>query len=205
VEGVCRYWSNGVEYIANYGKPNVPLKSAYCKNGIGYGLPANCTHPCRTLAAATGIYKGGEVLFFPELVGRQCGSGPNKMIHDGFMVVNDTGAEKIFKHEGRFDFFWGECNKFKDGVCQDSGAREVAKALTHSAFCRVWRPGDPDYNAEIAIAFQNAIRTEAIARGDGNAASYEVASWVGGPKAPIRAMAAAPKRLQTAELRPRAN
>lgn len=178
MEGVCRFWKNGEEWIANYGHPSIPLREAWCKNGKGYGLTENCTHPCRSLAADPDYHRGGEIIFFPELVGMKCGTGKNAMIHDGFMIVNDTGANKHFNHEGRFDFFWGECREKRDGICRDPGAIQISQKLSRSTYCRAWRPADPLANADIKLAFSNAVRTEAIARGDGNAAiSFDMDAW----------------------------
>lgn len=178
MEGVCRFWKDGREYIANYGKPSVPLSAAFCKNGIGYGLTRNCTHPCRSLAASTRHHRGGEVIFFPDLVGKSCGTGKNKMVHDGFMVVNDTGHPKHFNAEGRFDFFWGECRRFRNGVCLDAGAREMSAILSGGRFCRAWRPHDPFHNSRLKTAVMNAVRTEAIVRGDIKAAAvFDLDVW----------------------------
>lgn len=187
MEGVCRYKKDGIEYLANYGQPTVKLKDAFCKNGIGYGIKQNCTHPCRSLAASTRHHNGGEVIFFPELVGKTCGTGRNRMIHDGFMVVNDTGDARRFNKEGRFDFFWGECKKFKKGVCLDPGAIEITRILSGNNYCRAWRAQDPLYNKNVKVAFYNAVRSEAIARGDNLAASaFDLDLWTLSDRGQVR-------------------
>ncbi len=178
MEGVCFFQKQGETWLANYGHRSTPLRKAFCKNGIGYGLTENCTHPCRTLAAATSKHRGGEIIFFPELVGKRCGTGKNAMIHDGFMVVNDTGAVRFFNQEGRFAFFWGECRKFKNGVCRDPGALEISRILSRSKFCRAWTPQDSSFNTDIQLAMQNAVRSEALIRGDDNAALVTLSTWV---------------------------
>lgn len=186
MEGVCRYWVNNVEYIANSGMPSVPLEKAECKNGVGYGRTWNCTHPCRSLAADPKIHRPGEIIFFPALVGKKCGTGKNAMIHDGFMVVNDTGSPTHFNHEGRFDFFWGECKSSRNGMCNDPGAIQISTLLSDSSYCRAWRPADPDYNEGIKVAFQDSMRSEAVARGDNRmAANFDLDNFVNfGRKAP---------------------
>jgi hypothetical protein len=179
MEGVCRYWVNNVEYIANSGMPSVPLAKAECKNGVGYGRTWNCTHPCRSLAANPKFHRPGEIIFFPALVGKSCGSGQNAMIHDGFMVVNDTGSPAHFNREGRFDFFWGECKNSHNGMCMDSGAIQISTLLSDSPYCRVWRPADPTYNEGIKIAFQTAVRTEALDRNDNRmAAAFDLDNFL---------------------------
>lgn len=178
MEGTCRFWKGDTEYIANYGKPTVKLSQAFCKNGVGYGLNENCLHPCRSLAANPRFHRGGEVIFFKNLVGKKCGTGKNQMIHDGFMVVNDTGSTAHFNREGRFDFFWGECRRFANGRCLDQGASDISAILSSSPYCRAWSPQDASYNNDIKVAVDNEIRTEDIAHEDPNAAvTFNLDAW----------------------------
>lgn len=149
----------------------MPLEKAECKNGVGYGRTWNCTHPCRSLAANPKYHRPGEIIFFPALVGKTCGAGKNAMIHDGFMVVNDTGSSTHFNREGRFDFFWGECRNSHNGMCMDPGAIQISTLLSDSPYCRAWRPGDPNYNEGIKIVFQDAVRAQAFASDDNRMAA----------------------------------
>jgi hypothetical protein len=177
MEGTCHFKQKGTWYIANYGKKSMPLRDARCKSGYGYGLPTNCVHPCRTLAASKRFHKPGEVIFFPNLVGMKCGTGKNAMIHDGFMVVNDTGSPKHFNREGRFDFFWGECHKFGNGLCFDGGIA-ISQALSTSRYCRVWRTQDPTHNVDAKVKVYAAINQEARQGDDGNASVASLETWI---------------------------
>jgi hypothetical protein len=178
IEGVCRFWIGKTEYLASHGRPTEKYHEAYCKNGMGYGPKTNCLNPCRTLAANRDAHPPGEVLFFPELVGKKCGIGLNAMVHDGFMVVHDNGALSHFNLEGRFDFFWGECRNSDNGVCRDPGAEEITKILSNSSYCRVWSPDDAKFNTHLKTALVNTVRVEAQSRGDnGSADSFDLDAW----------------------------
>ena len=177
MEGTCHFKQKGTWYTANYGKKTMPLRDARCKSGYGYGLPTNCVHPCRSLAASKRFHKPGEVIFFPNLVGMKCGTGKNAMIHDGFMIVNDTGSPKHFNREGRFDFFWGECNKFGNGLCYDGGVT-ISQALSTSRYCRVWRTQDPSRNVDAKVKVYAAINQEARQGDDGNASVASLETWI---------------------------
>lgn len=177
IEGVCHFQKNGVTHVYNYdgGKkasPHkaVPLAKARCKSGIGYGIQENCTHPCRSLAASVTHHKPGEVIFFKNLVGMRCGIGKYAMIHDGFMIVNDTGAKKHFNHTGRFDFFFGPCRKKKNGICLEGGW-DLSKVLTKSNYCRVWKPNAPTINTALKEKIYTVVRNEGIAKDDDQYAS----------------------------------
>ncbi|MGE5085425.1 MAG: 3D domain-containing protein [Bacillota bacterium] len=69
---------------------------------FGYGVHSICLDPFYTLAADLKIYKPGDVIFIPAVVGTVLPSGT---IHDGFFVVRDKG--RGIKGRGRFDFFTG--------------------------------------------------------------------------------------------------
>ncbi len=155
-----------------------------CRSGFGYPMQpemaGTCLHPCRTLAADPRYHRPGEILFFKNLVGMTCGSGPNKMIHDGFMVVTDSGNPDAINIEGRFGVFWGSCTREQNGFCQDEGAMAIDFALTFSHYCRAWRPQDPLHHANIKLAVYNAVRSEAARRGDHVAASrFDLDEWIG--------------------------
>ncbi len=167
-------------YIA----PGTKVGDERCKNGLAYyGQPAmagTCLHPCRALAADPRYHRPGEVIFFKNLVGMTCGTGRDKMIHDGFMVVTDNGNPDAINIEGRFGLFWGRCTAEQNGFCMDEGAIALDFTLTFSPYCRAWRPNDPLYHDNIKLAVYNAVRSEAARRGDHLAASkFDLDSFVG--------------------------
>lgn len=170
MEGTCIFKKSGVPYLYNFGHGETPLSQARCKNG--YGNKNNCLHPCRTVAASMKHHRFGQVLYLPNLVGHKCGNKSRdgfEMIHDGFVVVGDTGSPKYFNKLGRLDFFWGRCANRKSGICRE-GAQPISDDATTSNFCMVWDPSRPNQNADIREDFIQQIKAEAIARGDKGAA-----------------------------------
>lgn len=170
MEGTCIFLKNGVRYLHNYGYPQQKLSEARCKNG--YGNTRNCLNPCRTLAASTVHHKSGQVVYIPELVGKKCGNLSRdgfEMIHDGFMVIGDTGSPRHFNAQGRFDFFWGRCEKTKNHECKE-GPTAISAAITSSPYCTVWNPADPTVNQDVKSAFVSKVKSEALTRGDVGAA-----------------------------------
>ncbi|QDG74419.1 hypothetical protein [Labrenzia sp. PHM005] len=186
IEGVCKYISGGEKYIYNYTGEDAPngsvfveyakrhsklVSEAVCKHGKGYGIDTNCTHPCRSLAASTKHHRRGELLFFEELVGVECGSGKSAMIHDGYAFVNDTGSPRHFNRTGRFDFFWGDCNSFNnDAVCLDGNALKIDRELDGAEYRLIWSPHLPERNKDIMKSVEKSVREEASKREDGEAA-----------------------------------
>jgi len=61
-----------------------------------------CMDPYYSVAADLSIYHLGDVIFIPMLQGLVL---PNGEIHNGFVIVRDTGG--LIKGYGRFDFFTG--------------------------------------------------------------------------------------------------
>jgi hypothetical protein len=170
IEGTCIYGKNGVDYIHNVGYPDVSLKDSHCKNG--WGNKHNCLHPCRTLAASMKFHEFGQIVYLPELVGLKCGNKARdgfEMIHDGYMVVLDTGSPNYFNARGRFDFFWGRCAHQSGGNCYE-GAIPISTAVTKTDYCTVWDPKNPAVNANIKNAFVQQVQAEDRARGDTGAA-----------------------------------
>lgn len=72
------------------------------KCAFGYGVKNSCLDPYYTLAADLNIYKPGDVIFVPALVGVDMGNGKK---HHGFFIIRDQGRGIIGR--GRFDFFTG--------------------------------------------------------------------------------------------------
>ncbi|QDK36636.1 3D domain-containing protein [Bdellovibrio sp. NC01] len=71
----------------------------------GYGMRNTCLDPYFTVAADLKIYKLGDVIFVPRLVGQLM---PDGQTHDGFLVVRDAGGG--INGANRFDFFTGFYN-----------------------------------------------------------------------------------------------
>jgi hypothetical protein len=169
VEGTCIYKKSGKAYLHNYGYKDELLSTARCKNG--YGNQRNCLNPCRTLAASTKYHKFGQIVFIPELVGKHCGNLKRdgfEMVHDGFMVVGDTGSPTHFNAQGRFDYFWGRCQKTKNHECLE-GPSEISNDITGSPYCTVWDPSNPNTNQDVKSAFVSKVKAEAAERGDAGA------------------------------------
>jgi 3D (Asp-Asp-Asp) domain-containing protein len=69
---------------------------------FGFGVRNSCLDPYYTVAADLTIYKPGDVIFVPKLVGVILPTGET---HDGFFIVRDRGAAILGPF--RFDFFTG--------------------------------------------------------------------------------------------------
>lgn len=68
----------------------------------GRGPKSVCLEPYYTVAADLRFHKLGDVIYVPELKGITL---PNGEIHDGFLIVRDTGGR--IKGKNRFDFYTG--------------------------------------------------------------------------------------------------
>ncbi|MEN0058176.1 MAG: 3D domain-containing protein [Bdellovibrio sp.] len=68
----------------------------------GFGARQDCMDPYFSVAADFNFYKVGDVIFVPRLIGAVM---PNGEVHDGFLIVRDTGSGIIGAN--RFDFFTG--------------------------------------------------------------------------------------------------
>lgn len=69
---------------------------------FGYGVNSSCLDPFYTLAADLTIYKPGEVIYVPAVVGLELPDGSK---HTGYFVIRDQG--RGIKGRGRFDFYSG--------------------------------------------------------------------------------------------------
>lgn len=69
---------------------------------FGYGVRSSCLDPFYTVAADLSLYKPGDVIYVPSVVGLKLPDGSE---HNGFFVVRDRG--RGIKGPGRFDFFSG--------------------------------------------------------------------------------------------------
>lgn len=170
MEGTCIYKKNGVQYLHSFGFSDVPLSQARCKNG--YGNRSNCLHPCRTIAASMKHHRFGQIVYIPSLVGYRCGNKVRdgyEMIHDGFVMVGDTGSPKHFNALGRFDFFWGRCKNRSSGQCLE-GAVSISRGTSQKPYCIVWDPNKPNTNKALRRQFIAVVKREARTRGDHGAA-----------------------------------
>lgn len=93
-----------------------------CRFGIGdandrFRSYSNmCLEPYYSVAADLSIYNLGEVIFIPYLKGVTL---PNGTLHDGYVVVRDSGQR--IKGKGRFDFFTGFHSVNKTNVFHKAG------------------------------------------------------------------------------------
>lgn len=171
LEGTCIYDKAGEPYLHNYGYTDEPLAQARCKNG--YGNNKHCLHPCRVLAASMKYHRYGQIVFIKELVGKKCGNLERdgfEIVHDGYMVVLDTGSPVHFHQPGRFDFFWGRCKDDRGGVCHEGAAQDISHAASGGNYCIVWDPATPKQNADVKDRFTALIKAEATKRNDPGAA-----------------------------------
>jgi 3D (Asp-Asp-Asp) domain-containing protein len=83
-------------------QPRFRLNQSFTICPQGMGAHNVCLDPYRSVAADPKFHKIGDVLYMPILKDQKL---PNGEIHDGYMIVRDTGG--AIKGEGRFDFFIG--------------------------------------------------------------------------------------------------
>lgn len=106
LQGTCMIYQNGKTRSFNVHSKRGGITRFFeiddnsCR--YGYGVQNICLEPFRTVAADLSLYKPGEVLYVPSVVGAVL---PGNMKHDGFFIVRDKGA--MIKGKGRFDFYTG--------------------------------------------------------------------------------------------------
>ncbi|MDG0816960.1 3D domain-containing protein [Bdellovibrio svalbardensis] len=93
------YYARGADTIPRF--VEVDLKRC----PYGYGVRNTCLDPYFTVAADLKIYKVGDVIFVPRLVGAAM---PDGETHDGFLIIRDAGGG--ISGANRFDFFTGFYN-----------------------------------------------------------------------------------------------
>ncbi|KHD89732.1 MAG: murein transglycosylase [Bdellovibrio sp. ArHS] len=109
MQGSCFVQTDGVTTSYNYhstieGVPRfVEVDLSTCP--FGYGSYGDCLDPYFSVAADLSYHKVGDVIFVPRLVSAVL---PNGEIHDGFVIVRDSGG--AITGRGRFDFFTGFYN-----------------------------------------------------------------------------------------------
>lgn len=105
-QGSCAVIQKGKTYTFNViGRVNgqdhfFEIEEDGCR--FGYGVNSSCLDPYYTLAADLTIYKPGEVIYVPAVVGLPLPDGSK---HTGYFVIRDKGRGIIGR--GRFDFFSG--------------------------------------------------------------------------------------------------
>lgn len=90
------YYARGEDDVPRF--KEVSLK----KCPFGFGVRNSCLDPYFTVAADLTIYKSGDVIFVPKVVGVQVPTGD---VHDGFFIIRDRGG--AITGPFRFDFFTG--------------------------------------------------------------------------------------------------
>ncbi len=93
------YYARGADTIPRF--TEVDLRRC----PYGYGVRNSCLDPYFTVAADLKIYKVGDVIYVPRLVGAPM---PDGETHDGFLIIRDAGGGIIGPN--RFDFFTGFYN-----------------------------------------------------------------------------------------------
>lgn len=107
LQGTCMFKSSQGRTLVNYaGKVGSEYRfsksqSNACRFGFGAGK-STCLDPFHSVAADLSIYKLGQVIYIPNVVGLALPDGTK---HDGYFVVRDAGG--AIKGYGRFDFFTG--------------------------------------------------------------------------------------------------
>ncbi len=107
LQGTCEIKNEQGRVLVNIaGKENSEYKfskvqNKICKYGYGAGK-AVCLDPFYSVAADLTIYRLGQVIYIPTMVGLQLPDGTK---HDGYFIVRDSGGN--IKGYGRFDFFTG--------------------------------------------------------------------------------------------------
>ncbi len=120
MQGSCIVQINQHQVLINYHKKqnNVvyfkTVNTSVCPYGLGdstdnvTSYKTMCLDPYKSVAADLLIYRLGDVIYMPDLVGIKL---PNGLVHDGYLIVRDSGGN--IKGVGRFDFFTGFENTAK--------------------------------------------------------------------------------------------
>lgn len=105
LQGTCELNFKGEKKLINIvGRKKIGLVFFEVKNNCtqGLGVKNICLDAFYTLAADLTIYKPGQVVFIPQIIGTAL---PDGSLHNGFFVIRDMGYG--IRGEGRFDFFSG--------------------------------------------------------------------------------------------------
>ena len=107
LQGTCELRNEGGRYLVNVsGRSDGQYKFSFVKNDLcsfGYGAGKSiCLDPYHSVAADLSIYRLGQVIYIPHVVGTLLPDGSK---HDGYFIVRDSGGN--IKGFGRFDFFTG--------------------------------------------------------------------------------------------------
>lgn len=90
------YYARGADGIPRFKEVDLS------KCPYGYGMRNACLDPYFSVAADLAVYKMGDVIFVPQIVGELM---PDGEVHDGYFVIRDAGA--AIKGANRFDFYTG--------------------------------------------------------------------------------------------------
>lgn len=120
MQGSCIVQVDQNKVLINYHKKQnnevyfKTVNTSVCPYGLGdsadnvMSYKVMCLDPYRSVAADLSIYRLGDVIYMPDLVGVAL---PNGLVHDGYLIVRDSGGG--IKGVGRFDFFTGFENTSK--------------------------------------------------------------------------------------------
>ncbi len=109
IQGSCLVINHGKQRSIGYGGKRKgvvtfeEIASGDCP--YGRGVQDICLDPYFTVAADLSIYKAGDVIYVPKLVGLKL---PDGETHDGYLIIRDEGGG--VKGATRFDFFTGYLN-----------------------------------------------------------------------------------------------
>lgn len=106
MQGTCRLKTEqGAVLINVAGKVASEYRFSKVQNKncrFGFGGKSSCLDPFHSVAADLSIYKLGQVIYIPSVVGVALPDGTR---HEGYFIVRDSGGN--IKGHGRFDFFTG--------------------------------------------------------------------------------------------------
>lgn len=120
LQGSCIVQINQNKILINYHKKQnnevyfKTVNTLVCPYGLGNSndrtmkYKTMCLDPYKSVAADLSIYRLGDVIYMPSLVGMIL---PDGSVHDGYLIVRDSGGS--IKGVGRFDFFTGFQNTAK--------------------------------------------------------------------------------------------
>lgn len=141
------YYARGTDTIPRF--MEVDLR----KCPYGFGVRNTCLDPYFTVAADLKIYKVGQVIFVPRLVGAVM---PDGETHDGYLIIRDAGGG--INGSNRFDFFTGFYNHLSSvntmarlGFGDKSNAFEFRLATEEEARQVREKRGYPGLKQEVVV------------------------------------------------------
>lgn len=131
LQGACIIQKYQERILINYASQDggtvrfAKMDMSVCK--YGFGMKSVCLDPFYNVAADPKHWSAGDVIFVPHLVNTRL---PNGTLHDGYMIVRDTGG--AIKGAHRFDFFIGYSNNYKESVFFELGFSDKSKKFPYS-------------------------------------------------------------------------